>query len=126
MGKDEMAYIVDHNQFVRVIKGFLEEGSDYDLVDSINADSRDRMGESDHYGLRAIEIAEDWFDGLSPADFMGFSMPDTARLAIVQNINEWPKVIAIIEVDCQMHQVNSYGVSKSPIGEDLDMIGCQG
>jgi len=57
-----MAYIAYHGAFVGAVRNLLDQDARFDLVDKIDADSRDRMNEPEYFGLDAIAIAEKWFD----------------------------------------------------------------
>ena len=65
-----MSIIYSHNEFVRAVKGFLDQEQQWDLIDQIEHDCRDAMTEPDHYGLQAIKLAENWLDSQSGFNVM--------------------------------------------------------
>lgn len=96
----------------------MEQQENWSLIEEIEQDMRDRMNEPDHYGLKAIELAELWFDSQSALVPPGFN--------VILRYPEKPSPVMLSckEVEGRLEYLLKNGKSLL-IDEDWDLIAVQ-
>jgi hypothetical protein len=107
-----VAVIQDHLAFIRFVRELAWQARQHSVVDAIDADTRDRMGEPDYYGMSALYSAEAYFDNLDCADLlMPGCKPEGAIFMIYQKPNDSRPVYAPgIYIDGKLHYLLNGGI----------------
>jgi hypothetical protein len=114
-----MSIIREHLEFIIFIRQLAKARKEKNIVNLISKDSRDKMGEADYYGLKALETAENFFDSLDCAESLAEGKkPEGAFYVIYQQPHKHPTMAPAVYIDNELHFI-LYGGKPIPYNDEL-------